>query len=186
MKDINYIRAMAQNCIEELNAIGIYPNITADKITINTRLKRVWGRCWTHWENNSHTKWNFTIEVSSRLLGDDVPDNSLRSNLLHEMCHACDECVNANHGGKWAEYAELVSDCYNLNIQRCTSSAEYHVVDDRKRYVCECKHCGGKVWKMGYRAPKWYSVTEKHMANGYYHKCADGTHGQLINAHIER
>ena len=74
-----------------------------------------------------------------------------------------------------------------MDIKQYGSYEKYGLErSDRKKYVCECKHCGGKVWKMGYRAPKWYSLTEKHMSNGYYHKCADGTHGQLINAHIER
>ena len=165
MKDINYVRAVAKQCIEDLNAIGIYPNITPNDVTINNRLQRVWGRCWTHWENNSRTKWHFTIEVSSKLLGDDVPDKSLRSNLFHEMCHSCDECVNVHHGGKWKEYAELINDCYNMNIQRCTSSAEYNVEDNRKAYGWKCSACGKKFVKMGYKAPKWYIHPK-----GYTHK----------------
>ena len=176
MKDVTYVRAIAQNCIEELHTIGIYPNITPDKITINTRLKSVWGRCWTHWENNSRTAWHFTIEISSQLCGDNVPDNSIRKNLLHEMLHACDECVNEHHGGKWAEYAELVNDCYGLNIKRCTSSAEYHVEDTRKTYRCKCSKCGKIIAKKGYRAPKWYLHPQ-----GYTHTCADGTKNSIVS-----
>ena len=169
-KDINYVRQMTQSCIEELNAIGIFPNITADKVTINNRLKATWGRCWTHYDNYNRTAWHFTIEVSSRLVGDNVPENSLRSNLLHELLHACDECVKCGHNGKWKEYAELVSDCYNLNIQRCTSTAEYHVEDVRKAYSYKCSVCGRKFVHMAYRAPKWY----KHPQGFMHTNCPSG------------
>ena len=170
MRDIIYLREVAANCIDDLNAIGIYPNITADKFTINTRLKSVWGRCWTHWKDH-RTSWTFTIEISARLLGNTVPENSLRNTVYHELLHACDECAFCHHDGKWAEYADLVSDCYGLDIKRCTSTAEKGVEDTRKEYKWKCSACGQTFTKKAYRAPKWYMHPR-----GYTHKgCPCGT-----------
>jgi predicted SprT family Zn-dependent metalloprotease len=188
MKDINYVRAMAQNCIEELNAIGLYPQITANDFFINTSIQKTLGVCWRN--KKGYTNNKYMIEISTRMLGDDVLEEGLRLTILHELCHASDITFKDGHTGKWKEWAELVNDCYAVNIKRCILTAKYNIPPrkqpPKKKYVCECKHCGGKVCRMGYRAPKWYSLTEKHIAHGYYHKCADGTHGQLINPHIEK
>ena len=165
MKDINYVRAMAQNCIEELNAIGIYPNITPNEFTINGRLKNVYGRCFTHWDNRQKTEWHFTIEMSARLLGDNVPEKSLRIVTLHELLHACDECVQVHHGGQWKTYAELVSDCYAVDIKRCGSDREYGIENDKNEYKWKCSACGQTFTKKAYRAPKWYMHPK-----GYTHK----------------
>lgn len=177
MKSITYLREVSQRCIDELNAIGIYPNITPDNITVNNRLKRVWGQCWTHWGLN-RTTWWFEIEISPKLMEDDVSEEALRNTVLHELLHACDECVNCHHGGKWAEYAELVSDCYGVKIQRCTSSAEKNIADDRNEYKWKCSACGKIFTKKGYRAPKWYMHPQ-----GFTHKGCPCGKGYVMSAY---
>ena len=163
MTQIETLRQVAKESIAELNAIGIYPNVTPNDFSINTRKKTSWGTCWTHWGNH-HTSWTFTIEISSRLFADGA-EKGLRETVMHELLHACDECVNCEHGGKWKEYAELVNDCYSLNIKRCNSNKEKGVVEDRKTYRCKCSKCGKIMSRKGYRAPKWYMHPK-----GYTHR----------------
>ena len=175
MTQIETLRQLAQESIDELNAIGIHPNITPNEFSINTRKKKSWGTCWTHWDNSNRTKWHFTIEISSRLFVDGA-EKGLRETVLHELIHACDECVGVHHGGKWAEYAELVNDCYGLNIKRCNSNADKGLAEDRNEYRCKCSKCGKMIVKKGYRAPKWY----KH-PQGYTHTCIDGTKNPIVS-----
>ena len=175
MNNVKYLREVAQSCIVDLNQIGIYPNITADKFTINNRLKSTWGRCWTHYKNNK-TEWWFNIEISGRLMEENVPLDSLKNTVYHELLHACDECVNEHHGGKWAEYAKLVSRRYGINIQRCTSHTEKEVEDIRKAYKWKCSACEKTFTKMAYRAPKWY----KH-PQGYIHTGCPCGKGRVLS-----
>ena len=174
MKDINYLREIAQICIEELNAIDIYPNITANKFTINGRLKKTWGRCLYDYSKNH----NCRIEIKADLLGDDVSEKLLRNTILHELLHACNECIESrcHHDGKWAEYAELVSDCYGMNIQQYVTHEELEELDDRKEYRYKCEHCGKIMTVKKYRAPKWYMHP-----HGYVHHCADGCKGAVLS-----
>lgn len=174
MTQIETLKQLAKESIAELNAIGIHPNITPNDFSINTRKKTSWGTCWTHYENH-HTSWTFTIEISSRLFADGA-EKGLRETVMHELLHACDECVNCEHNGKWKEYAELVNDCYGLNIKRCNSNADKGLAEDKNEYRCKCSKCGKMIVKKGYRAPKWY----KH-PQGYTHTCADGTKNPIVS-----
>ena len=174
MTQIENLRQLAKESIAELNAIGIYPNVTPNDFSINTRKKTSWGTCWTHYKNH-HTSWTFTIEISSRLFTDGA-EKGLRETVMHELLHACDECINCEHGGKWKEYAELVNDCYGLNIKRCNSNKDKGLAEDRNEYRCKCTKCGKMMVKKGYRAPKWY----KH-PQGYTHTCIDGTKNPIVS-----
>lgn len=166
MKDINYVKAMAQNCIEEMNAIGLYPQITADDFSINSRIQKTLGRCWCKRQNG---KTKYTIEISTRMLGDNVLEEGLRLVTLHELCHASDITFKDGHTGKWKEWAELVSDCYAVDIQRCTPTAKYNVpprkIAAKKPYKWMCSGCGKEFTAYKAREPKWY----KH-PQGYTHR----------------
>lgn len=160
----NLIKCFVE-CKEELNAIGIYPNITEQKVKA-TKQSRSWGKC----------KWNsrdgFRITISTKLLDESTPYRSLRQTMLHELLHACDECLSCSHDGKWLEYANMVNDCYGLNIKRSNSAEELNcMIEDKKVYVITCERCGNINHYVRYRAPRVYA----HLSN---YRCGI-CHGKL-------
>lgn len=171
--------------LDELEVLDLRP-CKLESITLREQNNK-FGCCHTKWYKATKEIVSNRITINRKFIEQNATDRAIKEVIAHEICHALKDCVDCAHDGKWAEYADLINDCYNMDIKQYGSYEKYGLErSDKKKYVCECKHCGGKVWKMGYRAPKWYSLTEKHIANGYYHKCTDGVHGALINAHIER
>lgn len=162
------LKELAQECIENLNAIGIYPCVTVNDFSVNKRAKRRYGQC-------CYKNGKFSINISSFLLDDRNSVKSIQTSIYHELCHACKETIYDGHGGKWKEYANLVNDCYNVDIQRVSSmkdkvdTAVYNeIVAERKakihytHYTCYCPTCKKIVAerKFARRAPKWYKHTE--------------------------
>lgn len=155
MRDLNYYGNL---CIKHLNTIGIYPN-DIEEWQVNNRAKR-FGQCKK--ENGT-----YTINININLLNENVPELSLMETIFHELLHAVDGCMN--HGNKWQELAELVSDCYNVNITRCSSYEEKYgsqvaneILQDRKLFAIKCQDCGCVYKRMGYRRPKWYIHTDSY------------------------
>jgi predicted SprT family Zn-dependent metalloprotease len=107
-------------------------------IVINTRAMKRWGRCITR---NGYS----TIEISSRILGDDVPDNAVLSTMVHEILHSCKN--GHSHTGMWKIYANKVNRKYPyLNIQRTKSANEFGLSQEQvlisQKYAIRCKNCG--------------------------------------------
>lgn len=173
MKDL---KLMFERAKEDLDVIGIqYGNIV--EIKVNTRAKSRWGQCCTvlnsqYWENKQ-----FSINISDRLLQDDVTDEACLDTIIHEILHTCKGCMN--HGREWKELAELVNDCYACyNIKRCTSSSEKGIdnidnTDKVHKYAVKCTHCG-KVWYKD----RMCGVVKN--PKGYTHKCSDGCKGDIV------
>lgn len=164
MKNLTLI---GNTCIAELNAIGIYPN-KIDEFTVNTRAKSRWGQARIR---NGH----YTINISVDLLQDDCPNSAVRNTVFHELLHCVDGCMN--HGKKWQSLADLVNDCYAMEIKRCSSTeekvgVEYAKTLNEKRkkermekeklFVVRCTKCGVECSTFGMRAPKWYVHTERY------------------------
>ena len=171
------ILKVANECIEELNTIGIYPNIVVNRENVKfTKQYKSWGKCKTTYYTNSGCMVH-RITISHRLNDNDLPESSLRSVMFHELLHACDECFRDKHDGHWKKYAELVSDCYNVPIRKSDSFEGLQVKkrDERKTYQCQCTHCGKILTTLGYRAPKWYNNSQN-----FYHKCNDGSRGNVV------
>ena len=72
-----------------------------------------------------------------------------------------------NHGEKWQKLAELVSDCYGVDITRTSSddeklgveyANEVRLVKEQniKTFTIQCVDCGAKTIRHGMRSPKWY------------------------------
>lgn len=145
MKDLNYYFNEVK---DEMDVIGIkYGDISS--ITVNTRAKRRWGQCK---KVNNH----FEINISNRLLKDDVPENALMNTIAHEILHTCKDCMN--HGKQWQAMANLVNDCYSkYNIKRCNSSEEIGIkeeipIKEKYKYIVVYENCGKKYYYM--RLPK--------------------------------
>ena len=152
-----------KQCIENLNAIGIYPNDISE-FRINTRAKKRWGQA-------CKKSGVYSININVLLLQDDCPERALLETLYHELLHCVDGCMN--HGEKWQELAELVNDCYMVNITRASSDEEKLGVEyasevrevkqqSLKIFAVQCVDCGNKCTRHGMRSPQWYAHPERY------------------------
>ena len=155
-----------KQCIENLNAIGIYPNDILE-FRINTRAKKRWGQA-------CKKSGVYSININVLLLQDDCPERALLETLYHELLHCVDDCMN--HGEKWQELAELVNDCYMVNITRASSDEEKLGVEyasevrevkqqSLKIFAVQCVDCGNKCTRHGMRSPQWYAHPERYQCS---------------------
>lgn len=173
---------IGRQCIENLNIIGIYPNEISE-FKINTRAKSRFGQA----RYNSLLD-EYTIEINATLLRYDCNEKALLETMYHELLHCVDGCMN--HGKKWQDLADLVNDCYCMNITRVSTLDEKYgkeyakVVREeqaqaKKTFKCYCRDCGQVYKRIGYRAPKWYT----HMDNYFCTSCRkNGLSGKLVKA----
>lgn len=138
-------------CKNECDTIGIkYGNII--EVRNNPRLTKTWGRTKaisSYKDKNNNICYNFVIEISDRLLKDNVDNMATKNTIMHEILHTVDDCFN--HGNKWKTMADKVNRAYGYNIKRCTSSEEKGLesvkINYNKNYVITCEKCGATVIK---------------------------------------
>lgn len=151
MRDINLI---VRSCCKKLDAIGIvYGNIVA--VSVNTRAKSRWGQC-------KRINGCYEINISSRLMSEDVALVHLEDTVMHEILHTCEGCMN--HGATWKNLADKVNRAYGYNIKRATSADEKGIVDPVQtvpviRYKFACVGCGGIIQRE--RASKFTKYPER-------------------------
>ena len=144
MKDLN---KLFDECKAELDSIGIqYGNVVS--IEVNYRAKKQCGLCrevriGRTWEDN-----RYSINISSFLLADDVPDEGTKNTIIHELLHTCKDCMN--HGGNWKRLAEKVHRKLGYNIKRTSSCEEKGlegviIKPQEYKYVFRCQQCGQEV-----------------------------------------
>lgn len=135
MKNLN---ELANVCMQELDNIGIeYGNVVSWEV--NTRAKQRWGQC-RHLGGNCHS-----INISSRLLQDDVADEGAKNTIIHELLHTVKGCNN--HGTEWQRMADKVNKAYGYNIKRCSSADEkgvpdIEVIPNAVKHKFICEGCG--------------------------------------------
>lgn len=147
-----------RQCIKDLNSIGIYPN-NIEKFEINTRAMKRWGQACIKDDM-------YYININYLLLQDNCPEKALIQTLYHELLHCVDGCMN--HGKEWKKLANIVNDCYNVNISRCSSdekmlgkcTKEVGIKKEEKMFIVKCCDCGNKTIRYGMRSPKWYAHSE--------------------------
>lgn len=120
------------DAVDECEDVGIEVGIISS-IVINSRAQRRWGRC--HKLGDS----TYEIEISSKLLNDEVDYYATKNTVVHEVLHTCDGCMN--HGPLWKSYAERMNKAYGYNIKRTTSSEEKGIKRTYKHTVI-CDNCG--------------------------------------------
>lgn len=138
MKDLSKI---VGECIAELSAIGIVP-ARHIRWHVNTRAKSRWGIC------RKTGARDYEIEISERLLRDEVSDVATKNTVIHELLHTIPGGMK--HTGNWAAAAAKVNRAYpQYHIQRLTSSEEKGIVSDPptrpSKYALKCTHCGTEV-----------------------------------------
>lgn len=108
-----------------------------ENVLINYRAMKRWGQC-----SYSKKTGKYTIEVSYRLLADNVQWETLLNTLIHEFLHAYNGRMS--HTGEWKRLADLVNRKYPIyHIQRCSSTEEMGVADTSTyKYKITCCGCG--------------------------------------------
>lgn len=131
MRELNEVVAQ---CKAELDAIGIRYGCVL-QFTVNTRAKHRWGQC-------KKVPGGYIINISRRLLGEDVPLDSLKNTVIHELLHTCKN--GYGHKGAWKRLADRVNTAYGYNIKRCSSEEDKGVEaetepakEPKYRLVCE-------------------------------------------------
>lgn len=138
MKDL---QKLLQECKEELDVLGIRYSTDITSLEVNKRAKNRWGQC----KKNGGI---YSINISERLLADDIKDKSCKQTIMHELLHTCKGCMN--HGKEWTRLGKLVTDCYGCyDITRCTSADSLGINLDVTiyKYSFKCKKCGKIIYK---------------------------------------
>lgn len=133
MKDL---KKLYEECLADIESLGIEVGDIKD-VTVNTRAANRWGQC-------RYRSGYYYINISERLLADDVDDQSTKDTIAHEILHTIKGGMK--HTGAWKESAQLLNDLYGYNIHRCSSAEEKGVeVQPRVRnykYIITCNTCG--------------------------------------------
>lgn len=140
MKDVDKLFA---ECESDLAQLGYHPRNYV--IEVNTRAKRRWGQC------KIVTNDYYIIQITDRLLADDVADIAAKNTIMHELIHAVRGC--SDHTGKWKQIAEMVNRQFpKYTIKRCTTAEEKGIapVEQVRRasstqYCIQCQNCGNKI-----------------------------------------
>ena len=132
MKDL---KAIYNECLSNLNSIGIYPNEVSE-IIVNKRAKGFWGK-------QTRENGKYVIQISERLLADNVPDEYTKQTMYHELLH----CVDGGNGhkGKWKVLAQKCNRELGTNITR---TSEYEGIEIEYKYEFRCTQCGMIIKRM--------------------------------------
>lgn len=131
MKDLD---KLAAECVADLLAIGIQPAKNINW-SVNTRAKKRWGHC------HKASSTAYDIEVSSRLLQDEVCDQAAKNTIMHELLHTINGAMS--HTGLWLRLATKVnSQLPQYTIKRTTNSEEKGVDPVEAKYIVACPSCG--------------------------------------------
>lgn len=149
------LQKLSDECKKELDAIGI-PYRTVRNWQVNTRSKCRWGQCKTI------SPGVFDINISHRLLQDEVSDDAVKNTIIHELLHTVEGC--SSHKGRWKILAGKVNRAYpQYHIKRTSSSDEKGVEEIRKpyqkNYKIVCSGCGYHVYRQ--KASKLVQHPEK-------------------------
>ena len=132
MHDLN---AVTRECLGQLQSMGI--SCGSFTVEMDTRSKRSWGSC------RRYPDGSYLIRINDKLLQAQVPPESLKTTVLHELLHAATGCTG--HRGQWAKLAKLVSARLGLSITP-TAAWDAKGLDLQKdpdvKYRFLCTGCG--------------------------------------------
>lgn len=133
MKDLQKIYTQ---CKKDIEAAGIKLGpITS--CTVNTKIRKTLGRCTLHHNTNT-----FTIEISSRVLNDNISEKTTKSTVYHEILHAMKDGKGMSHTNAWDTAARKVSKMYGVNISRCAGDEEQRDLNNFSpvsyKYIIHC------------------------------------------------
>lgn len=156
MKNLEKLTERGFEIVKECCGADVINSNIRRPFQINWRAKTRWGQC-------SLVCGRYTIEISHRILRDDVPDNAALGTIVHEILHACKG--GHSHTGMWKIYANQVNAKYpELAISRCTSADKFGLEEEqreiRRRYAIRCVECGVTHYSSkkskSIQHPDWY------------------------------
>lgn len=138
----NFEKLIAE-CESDLKSIGVKPGFVASW-HINTRAKSRWGQC------QRIALGIYSINISERLLQDDVSDQAAKNTIMHELIHTVTGCHG--HTGRWQQIANKVNRLLpQYTIKRTTSNAEKGIEEEKRepvyKYAVTCTHCGTTYYR---------------------------------------
>lgn len=164
------IEEVLQECCQTLDALNI-KYAKNHTVRISTQAKRYWGSC------QKKSDGSYIIRISSVLLDENVPLDSLKDTIYHELLHTAPYAMS--HGKVWLELAQKVNWATGLNIRRVAPAPEKGVIrdyanDPSVKFVCACKKCGAKIIR--YRKCSFVQRTDRY-------RCANcgGTFQVIVN-----
>ena len=177
----NRLAKLTIECLDNLEAIGLHPyNLISVKLR---KQNRKFGCCHNRYNSKSGEIKHTRIPLHRRLIDENADDKAICEIIMHELIHSLKECFNCAHDGKWAECADLVNDCYSMNVKQYGSCDELGLEkkDERKTYKCQCDKCGKIISAKYYRAPKWYTHCSR-----FTHHCDNGETGNIFQIGIDK
>lgn len=125
-------------CKKELDGIGIPYSKNIMSCTVNYRAKSRWGQC-------RRRGGTYSINISNRLLADNVPAKSLKQTIIHELLHTCPGCMK--HTGDWKKWADVVNRKLGYHVSRLSSAEDLGVHDSVSpwKYTVVCTNCNKEV-----------------------------------------
>lgn len=110
---------------------------TVGSWTVGTKMGSCWGRCY------QRGKGIYDIEISEKLLQDNIEDQYIKDTIAHELLHTVEGCCN--HGWYWHKLADIVNTRMpQYHITR-TTSREDKGIYVYYRYFFKCETCGKVV-----------------------------------------
>ena len=168
MKDI---KAIYNECVQEMNAIGLYPAEVSLKV--NTRAISRWGR--TN-RKTSFGKTMWEVELASVLLDDNTPIKAAKSTMFHELGHTLPNCFN--HGVNWVNDMNKINAVYGYQISRtdANNSGDKSGVrlEKKANWTVTCMDC-----KREYKYQRKGGVI-KALENGEQCTCPCGSHNFTV------
>lgn len=110
-----------------------------ETVSINYRSKKRWGCCKRR-NGINH------IEISNRILRDDIPYEKVLTVMIHEILHAT--YGGHSHGKVWQERAQKVMAKYpEYKITRCTPASEFGLEARKveRKFAVQCPVCKKRV-----------------------------------------
>lgn len=135
-------------------------NEVSSLINISKRATKRYGNC-KYIKDYDY----YEITISEFLLADEVPVQSIKNTLMHELLHTCDDCMN--HGTEWKKLAEIVNNAgLGYEIKRTTSRKEKGLSEIEAKpalYTLQCQNCK-TVWKRR-KASKFVKYPNRYKCN---------------------
>lgn len=154
------LEILYQECLEELNKIGISFEGKDITICVAKRNNKRYGCCKPEMPDEQYkrvTKKGFryiikyenykkyTIEISKWVM--ELDESIIKNTIIHELIHCLPNCNN--HGKFFKAYANIINTKLGYNITRAGNKKEDYIKsnieykDEKQyKYIIECEKCG--------------------------------------------
>lgn len=135
------IDTVLQECYQILDSLNI-KYAPKHEVIIDSKLKRCWGSCMKKKDGS------YVIRISSVLMDDTIPLNSLKTTVYHELLHTVPHGMS--HKKTWLQFARKVNQATGLNIKPRFPASEKGIVPDyvndpSVKFLCVCENCGAEI-----------------------------------------